>query len=91
MFIYSFIQSELKDQSTDVKEADKGKQVINILSLMYKMNIYKYIGHVDMTVVLFNVLIISRVVYRLCDIIYYHTENAIDYYVYDSTAISTGI
>ena len=40
MFIYSFIQLELKDQSTDVKEADKGKQVINILSLMYKMNIY---------------------------------------------------
>ena len=77
--IYNFTQLELKHQLTDVKEVDKGKQVVNNLSLMYKMNIYKYKGHVDMTVVSFNVLIISRVVHYLCDIIYYHTDNTIDY------------
>ena len=47
ILIYSFIQLELKDQLTDVKEADKSKQVVNNLSLTSKMNIYKYIGHVD--------------------------------------------
>ena len=47
ILIYSFTQLELKDQLTDVKEADKGKQVVNNLSLTSKMNIYKYIVHVD--------------------------------------------